>query len=518
MIRSDAPILAKMSPNMHTQDRVSDASFPLDAPDVEGVGDGDHFAIRTRLTRVMQGGDLPVLSQKLIETITGSDDDVSIQRLANVVLREFGLALSLIRLANSAYYRRGGRPTESATHAMMVIGLQQVRLLAGSLLFFGHFQRRSPELRDLMVRSLLTANHARGIALLRGHDDPEAAHLAGMFRNIGEVLTACYYHDDYQRVRSLVQDDGRSEASAMRMVFGFSYDDFGVEVAKQWGLPETVTEGIRSTDPSPSPFGSIIACGQALTAALYQSDGNRVGPAIDALLASNKGLTRDQLSRVASDALLETREMLKGADGGKSERSFLDLATDARLAFGPSFALPAAPTMLAEPEVTLRERLRSELENTVDPASGATIGTMLTQAMEALLRCGPFDRVVTCLMTSDRTQLVARTGLGPNIESVLPAFSFPVTQRGGPVVSLTMQRQPLYLPTDRNMLTLEQRWADQQGVSQFGVFPIVVSGKAIGCLYCDRSGSGPAPDRATVRYATSIVDLVVEGIARRRNG
>lgn len=81
-----------------------------------------------------------------------------------------------------------------------------------------------------------------------------------------------------------------------------------------------------------------------------------------------------------------------------------------------------------------------------------------------------------------------------------------------------MQRQPLYLPTDRNMLTTEQRWANQQGVSQFGVFPVVVSGKVIGCLYCDRSGSGPAPDRATVRYVTSIVDLVVDGIARRRNG
>jgi HD-like signal output (HDOD) protein len=523
MIRSNGPILAKMSPLTHAPDRVSDASFHLDAPDGEEGGGGDNFAIRTRLTRVMQGGELPALSQQLIETITGSDDDtVSTQRLANVVLREYGLALSLVRTANSAHYRRGGRPTESATHAMMVIGLRQVRQLASGLLFFGHFQRRSPELKELMVLSLLTANHARGMALLQGYDAPEAAHLAGMFRNLGEVLTACYYHDDYQRVRSLVQDDGRSEASAMRMVFGFAYDDFGLEVAKQWGLPETVAEGIRSTDPS--PFGAIIAFSHALTSTLYQTDSNsRVGPALDALLASYQGrlrLTRDEVSRVASDALLETREMLQSADGGQSAQSLRDLATAARRAFGPRFAFPEdgdAPTMLAEPDVTLRERLRGELANAVDPASGATIGTMLTQAMEVILRGGPFDRIVTCFMTGDRTQLVARTGLGPDIEAALTAFSFPVTQRGGPVVSLTMQRQPLYLPTDRNMLTTEQRWASQQGVSQFGVFPIVVSGKVIGCLYCDRSGSGPAPDRATVRYTASVVDLVVDGIARRRN-
>jgi len=511
---------------LNASDRVSDADYHLDGTHGEDVGGDDNFAIRTRLTRVMQGGELPALSHQLIETITGSDDDtVSTQRLANVVLREYGLALSLVRTANSAHYRRGGRPTESATHAMMVIGLRQVRQLASGLLFFDHFQRRSPELKELMVLSLLTANHARGMALLQGHDAPEAAHLAGMFRNLGEVLTACYYHDDYQRVRSLIQDDGRSEASAIRMVFGFAYDDFGMEVAKEWGLPDTVAEGMRPADPSPSQFGSIIAFSHELTTTLYQTDSNsRVGPALDALLASYQGrlrLTRDEVSRVASDALAETREMLQSADGGQSAQSLRDLAAAARRAFGPRFAFADdfdAPTMLAEPDVTQRKRLRGELIHAVDPASGATIGTMLTQAMEVILRGGPFDRVLTCFMTGDRTQLVARTGLGPDIEAVVASFSFPVTPRGGPVVSLTMQRQPLYLPTDRNMLTTEQRWANQQGVSQFGVFPVVVSGKVIGCLYCDRSGSGPAPDRATVRYITSVVDLVVDGIARRRNG
>jgi hypothetical protein len=272
-------------------------------------------------------------------------------------------------------------------------------------------------------------------------------------------------------------------------------------------------------------FASIIAFSHELTATLYRTDSHsRAGPALDALMASYQGrlrLTRDEVSRVASDALRETREMLQSADNGQSAESLRDLAAAARRAFGPRFALPDdgdTPRMLAEPDVTRRDRLRSELADAVDPASGATIGTMLTQAMEVMLRGGPFDRVLTCFMSGDRTQLVARTGLGPDIEAVLAAFSFPVTARGGPVVSLTMQRQPVYLPTDRNMQTTEQRWANQQGVSQFGVFPVVVSGKVIGCLYCDRSGSGPAPDRATVRYTTSIVDLVVDGITRRRNG
>ncbi|WP_309673336.1 HDOD domain-containing protein [Gemmatimonas sp.] len=486
----------------------------------------DSFSIRTRLARIMEGGDFPALSRQVIDTISTIDDDVaSLQRLANVVLREYGLTLSVVRTANSVHYRRGGRPTESATHAMMMLGARVVRQLAGSMMLFEHFQRRSPELKELMILSLLTANHARATALQLGHDDPEAAHLSGMFRNLGEVLVACYFHDDYQRIRSLVQDDGRSEASALRMVLGFAYTDFGVEVANQWGLPDTIAQGIRATaHTSPSLLASVTAFSHELTSTLYQTDSNSsVGPALDAMLDAHRPrirLTREQVGRIASDALKETREVLLGTDSEQSVLHLRELNAAARRAFGASLTLADdgdAPTMLAEPDVTARARLRNELDDAVDPASGATIGTVLLQAMEVIMRGGPFDRVVTCFMTGDRMQLVARTGLGTDIDALLSRFSFPVSARGGPVVALTQQRQSVYLPTDRTMHTMEQRWATEQGVSQFGVFPLIVLGKVIGCMYCDRLGSGPAPDRATVRFTKSIADLVVDAIARRRS-
>ncbi len=515
------PILDRM---MRLQDPLPFVTASASPP---GDGGVDDHSIRTRLARIMEGGDFPALSRQVIDTITTIDDDAaSLQRLATIVLREYGLALSVVRTANSAHYRRGGRPTESATHAMMMLGARVVRQLAGSMLLFEHFQRRSPELKELMIMSLLTANHARATALQLGHDDPEAAHLSGMFRNLGEVLVACYFHDDYQRIRSLVQDDGRSEASALRMVLGFGYADFGVEVANQWGLPETIAQGMRTTaHTSPSVLASLTAFSHDLTGALYQTDSNSsVGTALDAMLDAHKGrirLTRDQVGRIASDALRETREVLLGTGSEQSVLRLRELNAAARRAFGASIVLPDdadVPTVLVEPDVSVRARLRSELDDVIDPASGATIGTVLLQAMEVIMRGGPFDRVVTCFMTGDRMQLVARTGLGTDIDALLPRFAFPVSARGGPVVALTQQRQAMYLPTDRTMHTMEQRWAAEHGVSQFGVFPLIVLGKVIGCLYCDRIGSGPAPDRATVRYTKSIADLVVDAIARRRTG
>lgn len=114
--------------------------------------------------------------------------------------------------------------------------------------------------------------------------------------------------------------------------------------------------------------------------------------------------------------------------------------------------------------MTLRARLCLELEEIVDPASGVSIGAVLLQALEAIVRGGPFGRVMACFLTADRLSLVARTGLGDGIEQLIPQFAFPVSVRGGPIVALTQQRQAVYLPSDRSFSTLEMRWGQQMGI------------------------------------------------------
>jgi hypothetical protein len=111
--------------------------------------------------------------------------------------------------------------------------------------------------------------------------------------------------------------------------------------------------------------------------------------------------------------------------------------------------------------MSLRARLRAELEDIVDPASNAAIGAVLLQAIGAIVRGGPFDRVLACFFTADRMQLVARTGLGDGVEALIAKFEFPVSVRGGPVVAITQQRQATYLPADRSFTQAELRWVQQ---------------------------------------------------------
>lgn len=494
--------------------------------------DPEESPVRARMSRILEGSDFPALSKQIIETISALDDDASsLQRLANVVLREYSLTLSVVRTANSVHYRRSGRSIQSATHAMMMLGARTVRQLASSLLLFENFHRRSPALKELMLQSLLTANHAREVANTLGMQEPEEAHLCGMFRNLGEVLIACHFGEDYARIQTMMHDEGKSETGATKAVLGFPYADLGAEVSRHWGMPDAVVQGIRArASTSVSQSAAVTAFSHDLTVALYSQgqspDG--AGVALETVIERHSAkikLSREQVREVIASALNETRELFSSLHIPSDRQRFKQLAESARSAMGVATFdtgewIATTPASSEGDVLQLRDRLLQELESAADALSGTALGDVLLLALEGALRGGPFDRVIVCILEADRGRLVARSGLGDGIEALLPHFDFPMNIRGGPVVTATQQRAPIYLPNDRAMNAIEARWAGTLRVAQFGVFPIVLAGKIVGCLYVDRAMDGQmaaiTPDRATLRYVKSLSDIVVTAIAARR--
>ncbi|MEO7358770.1 MAG: HDOD domain-containing protein [Gemmatimonadaceae bacterium] len=486
-------------------------------------------SIQTRLSLILGGSDFPALSQQIIDTISVLDDDVSsLQRLANVVLREYSLTISVVRTANSAHYRRTGRPIQSATHAMMMLGARTVRHLASSLLLFENYARRSDQLKELMLLSLLTANHARETVARSGKGDPEEAHLCGMFRNLGEVLIACHFPDDYAAIQQAMHDRRLTSSGAANAVLGFRYEELGVALCRHWGMPEAVMTAMCARALSPlSEIGGITSFSHDLTRAIYRCSEHKKDPqqALDeviALYAPRLKLSRAAVTEIVEAALAETRELFSKAtaDQGAALRK---LSSDARAAMGePAMntgewdAESLLKVSAADALLMLREKLRQELENKADPSSEGSLSTVILLALEGALRGGPFDRVLACVLNADRTQLTARTALGVGAEELMAKFDFPMTVRGGPVASALLQRQAVYLPTDRAMTAQEVRWANGIGCAQFGVFPIIVEMKIVGCLYVDRGIAQPLPDRGTNAYVKSLCELVARAIAARR--
>jgi HD-like signal output (HDOD) protein len=210
-------------------------------------------------------------------------DGGSSKKLVQVVLQDVGLAAQVLRLANSAMYNHSGRPIMNVAHAIAVLGWLEVRGMASTVRYIEHFANRSPSLRELVVTSVLTAVQSREIAAILGYRQPEEAYICGLFRNLGEVLIACHYPEEYAEVIFILAEENIPERAACLRVLDFFWDDVAKGVATRWQMPRAVRLALEPVSLASGPppercLASITNYSHNLTRALY-----RKGAAIDSV-------------------------------------------------------------------------------------------------------------------------------------------------------------------------------------------------------------------------------------------
>lgn len=215
-----------------------------------------HSTIDFLLRKMQRTGDFPAISKTLsdINRLTGDDKQANADKLANVILRDFALTGKLLKLVNSSFY--GSRATEitSISQAVVFLGVEQVRMTANSLAFFGHMKSDSAALKDSMTKSFLSGLIARHLAQRAKLPGAEEAFISGMCQNLGENLVIFYFGDEYEDIVALQEKEGLDKAAAARGVLGVSYAEIGGAVAKIWNLPASILEAIRGVPP-----GKIMA-------------------------------------------------------------------------------------------------------------------------------------------------------------------------------------------------------------------------------------------------------------------
>ena len=154
----------------HIADRYADCDVMQDAfrafvrdaelEDATSDGAAQHSTIEYLLRRMRKKKDFPTISRTLadINRLTGEDSDASVEKLANIILRDFALTSKLLKLVNSSSYGSRAGEITNISEAIVYLGLDQVRMTANSLTFFGHLSGDSNDalLKDSMTRLFLS--------------------------------------------------------------------------------------------------------------------------------------------------------------------------------------------------------------------------------------------------------------------------------------------------------------------------------------------------------------------------
>ncbi len=217
----------------------------------EGNGAVDYLVKRMR-----HASNFPALSQSIgaINRVT-SGDEQSIQKLTDVLLRDFAMTNKLLRTVNSSGFRNFGGNVSTISRAVMILGFDAVRNLAVTLMLLEHMQNKgqAARLREDVIATLFNGIVARRTARMVGVREVEEGYICGVFYNLGRILTSCYLYDDSVEIARRVQHGGTSEADASKTVLGISYEDLGITIARSWNLPTGIVESMRRVNDAQVP-------------------------------------------------------------------------------------------------------------------------------------------------------------------------------------------------------------------------------------------------------------------------
>lgn len=197
----------------------------------------------TTLAAVLQSDELPTLPTVASEIITlTAREDTTLADIANLVSKDTGLSAKILKVSNSAFYSFP-QQISSINQAVSILGINAVRSLVLSFSFLsikGGKKKVRFNFEQFWKNSLACAVASKLILERVKGADTEEIFICGLLQNLGELILATTFPDEYEKVLSNIEERHVNALDAEKEQFGTSHPTIGYEVAKIWGFPEVL--------------------------------------------------------------------------------------------------------------------------------------------------------------------------------------------------------------------------------------------------------------------------------------
>jgi HD-like signal output (HDOD) protein len=207
----------------------------------------DSGLLKARAIRCL--GELPPFSPILNRLLASlAKEDVSFNKLGDLIEKDPVMAGNLLHLVNSALYARRGS-INSVRHALSLLGINKLRnaVLGMSITRMWNQVRTPPSWS--MARFNMHSSAAAILSDLlsqRLHVDyAEGAFVAGLLHDVGRLLIALGLSEEYGRILQMHESDGKPLLSCEREVIGLTHPELSAEALAHWNLPEPIQNAVR---------------------------------------------------------------------------------------------------------------------------------------------------------------------------------------------------------------------------------------------------------------------------------
>ncbi len=217
-------------------------------------------AIRRVVARIDTLPSMPASCTAIMTEL--QSDEASIQRVADLIARDLGMAAKILQMVNSAFFGLYRRVTD-VKNAVMLLGLDAIKALVLSINVFSAFNTRKIPFFDfegLWRHSLAAGGYARRIMTLATgeRDRATAAFLAGMLHDIGKLILAVNFSTTYRELLREVPATTGERLDRERELIGTTHAEIGAYLMGLWGLERSILTAIAFHHcPQNSPVGGL---------------------------------------------------------------------------------------------------------------------------------------------------------------------------------------------------------------------------------------------------------------------
>jgi eukaryotic-like serine/threonine-protein kinase len=477
------------------------------------------------LRRMRYKSDFPALSSTMSAVNrTAASETERVAQLSSCILKDFALTNKLLKVVNSAHFKQFGN-ISTVSRAVVIMGFDNVRNVAITLLLFEHLQNKAQaaQLKDELIATYFSGLVARELTAKAGVKDPEEAFICAMFHKLGRLLTAFYFHEEYQEIQKRCEA-GRDEEQAAAQVLGISFEELGLGVARAWNFPERLTSTLRrvggerarkpQNDEEKLRLLSELASGitdavrapdagqpQARLGALAAQFGDSLGIAQNALIAA----TRSAAVIMAKDSgLLNFKPAQSPLYQGL--QTWAKPASEQQAAASASDALEhlvsEATLQEAEPgngHAAAAPNAQAILTAGIQDITNTLIGTyelndLLRIILETMYRGMGFTRILLCIRDPAQNALRGRFGFGLDVDQIIKrGFSIPLAPARNAFYAAISQGADVCIEdvdSDKIKEHIPDWYRKLVPARSLALFPILIKKRPVGLFYADCDDPG----------------------------
>lgn len=184
-------------------------------------------------------------------------DDVNVSRIAGLVRMDPVVSGQILRLANSSWYDRGGKPVQDLTRAVIRLGLPLTRDLVGALTLPSLFGKGGGALDSNRYwrHSFSVALLAQSLGRLQNlsREQMDLLWVAGILHDVGALLCDILATDKLRIYLTYLAGTGEGESRRGReqekAILGAELAELGgAFLQRTWKLPDAIVRVVRSHD------------------------------------------------------------------------------------------------------------------------------------------------------------------------------------------------------------------------------------------------------------------------------